>query len=690
MLASSYNEVLVVFSLIVAILASYTALDMAGRVSTASGRSVSLWLAGGAFAMGMGIWSMHFVGMLAFSLPIDLGYDLTLTAASLLIAVATSAFALWLVCQQELPWTRLALGALLMGVAIASMHYTGMAALRMMPGIVYDPVWFVLSVLVAIVASGAALWIAFRLRQHSAWVVVSRAGAAVVMGCAIVGMHYTGMAAAQFPEGSFCGAANTGIDTNWLAILVIVVTLAVMAIALIISVLDSRLEQRTASLATSLAQANSELMQLALYDNLTKLPNRMLLSDRLEQAIQKASRDHSSFAALFLDLDGFKAVNDAYGHHRGDQLLVEVAQRIRETMRGQDTVARLGGDEFVLLVEIGDPTDAAKIAEKLIETVRQPYSIERHECFVSASIGIAVYPGNGNSQHELLVNADAAMYHAKDQGRDGYCFFESSMNANAHEQLQLLQDLRHALERNELVLYYQPKVLAPNGQTTGAEALLRWQHPQRGLLAPDQFLPLAEKTGLIVPIGQWVINEACAQMRRWRVLGREDWSVAVNLSASQFAHSGLVETVRSALQRHALEPRNLTLEVTESTAMRDADTSLAILDRLAEMGVSISIDDFGTGYSSLLYLKRLPATELKIDRGFIRELEAGSDDAAIVAAIIALGRTLNLKVIAEGVETTPQRSFLTELGCDSLQGYLLGRPMPAQQLTDSFVTPQPA
>ncbi|MGU1225328.1 putative bifunctional diguanylate cyclase/phosphodiesterase [Pseudomonas aeruginosa] len=683
MLISSYNQVLVAFSLIVAILASYTALDMAGRVTLAKGREALSWLIGGAFAMGFGIWSMHFVGMLAFSLPIPLGYDLGLTLLSLLLAVGSSAFALWLVCQAELPWQRLALGALLMGSGIAAMHYTGMAALLMMPGIVYDPLWLGLSILIAVIASGAALWIAFRLRHGSRRIVLVRAGAALVMGCAIVGMHYTGMAAAQFPLGSFCGAAGRGIDNGWLAVLVIVITLAVIAIALIVSVLDSRLEARTSVLATSLARANRELIQLALHDNLTKLPNRMLLDDRLEQAIQQAIRDDRRFAVLFMDLDGFKAVNDAYGHHLGDLLLIEVAERIRANVRAQDTIARLGGDEFVLLIEAREPADTATLAEKLVKRISQPYQISRHEVRISASIGIALYPGDGQTRHELMINADAAMYHAKDQGRNGYCFFESSMNANAQEQLQLLHDLRQALERRQLVLHYQPKVLAPNGPMIGVEALLRWEHPQHGLITPGQFLPLAEKTGLIVQIGEWVLDEACRQMRLWLDGGHADWNIAVNLSALQFAHAGLVDSVRNALLRHSLEPSHLILEVTESTAMRDADASLVILEQLSAMGVGISIDDFGTGYSSLLYLKRLPASELKIDRGFINELAHDSDDAAIVSAIVALGRTLNLKIVAEGVETEAQQEFLTRLGCNSLQGFLLGRPMPAEQLLAS-------
>ncbi|WP_432732449.1 EAL domain-containing protein [Jeongeupia wiesaeckerbachi] len=679
MLSNSYNQVLVLCSFLVAILASYTALDMAGRVAAATGNAKRWWLAGGAFAMGLGIWSMHFIGMLAFSLPIPLGYDPLITLGSLLAAVGASVFALWLVCQPTLPLTRLLLGALLMGSGIAAMHYTGMAAMRMLPGIRYDPALFALSILIAVGASGAALWIAFRLRSGSPHVTLARCAAAVVMGGAIVGMHYTGMAASQFPLGSFCSAANSGIATDWLALLVIVVTLAVLAIALIVSVLDNRMAAHTAVLAESLAEANHELMHLALHDNLTKLPNRLLLEDRLTQAIQKAERDRSRFALMFMDLDGFKAVNDAYGHHIGDGLLIDVADRIRRCVRAQDTIARLGGDEFVLMLELAGPEGAATVAEALVDAIDQPFNVQRHLLSVSASVGIALYPDDGRDQRELMANADAAMYHAKDSGRNGYCFFEASMNANAQSQLQLMHDLRLALGRNELALHYQPKFDAISGRVTGAEALLRWHHPRHGMISPDAFLAHAERSGLVLQIGDWVLDEACRQMREWHDQGHADWSIAVNLSALQFAHASLPATVEATLLRHALAPSRLTLEITETTAMRDAEASLVILQQLAAAGVNISIDDFGTGYSSLLYLKRLPANELKIDRGFVNELAHDSDDAAIVSAIVALGQTLNLNIVAEGVETPAQRAFLTRLGCDSLQGFLLGRPVPASE-----------
>ena len=679
MLIGNYSPALVLISLCVAILASYTALDMAGRIATTKGRAAHLWTVGGALAMGVGVWSMHFIGMLAFSLPIDLGYDFGITALSLLIAILSSGFALWLVSQPQLPAWQLGFGALVMGAGISAMHYTGMAAMRMTPGIDYDPSLFGASLLIAVGASAAALWIAFRLRQNTPYVRFARGGAAVVMGLAIVGMHYTGMAAARFADGSFCGAAIDGLSGKGLDNLVLVTTLAVLSIALLTSILDARLEARTAELANSLTLANRELTQLALHDTLTGLPNRVLLADRIDQAMLMVQEQSGCFALMFIDLDGFKPVNDAFGHHMGDQLLREVSVRLREDLRSQDTLARIGGDEFVLLVQLHEPDDALRLAARQVGLISRVFRVGEHDLQISASIGIAVYPGNGHTAQELLMNADAAMYHAKGAGKNGYRFFDVSMNNDARRQLQLLQDLRNAVEQDQFRLHYQPKFDASNGQPVGAEALLRWEHPTQGMLLPDKFIELAEKTGLISPIGDWVLNEACRQMRLWHLQGYTHWRIAVNLSALQFCHTELVHSVAKALATHGLPANSLTLEITETTAMSDADASMTVLKQLSEMGVDLSIDDFGTGYSSLMYLKRLPANELKIDRGFVRDLERDSDDAAIVSAIVALGQALGLRIVAEGVETDMQQDFLTQLGCDSLQGYLLGHPLPAER-----------
>ncbi|RUT37015.1 bifunctional diguanylate cyclase/phosphodiesterase [Pseudomonas sp. PAMC 29040] len=679
MVSASYSPSLIFISLCVAILASYTALDLAGRIATARGRTVYLWMSGGALAMGFGVWSMHFIGMLALQLPLELGYDLGLTVWSLLVAILSSGFALWLVSQPRLPALQLLFGALVMGAGISAMHYSGMAALRMQPGIDYDPALVGLSLVIAVGASAAALSIAFRLRKHTPYVHLVRAGASIIMGVAIVGMHYTGMAAANFPVGSFCGAAVDGLSGKGLDNLVLVTSLAVLVIALLTSVFDARLDASTAALANSLTLANEELTQLALHDTLTGLPNRTLLADRISQAMAKVAEQGGCFSLMFIDLDGFKPVNDAFGHHLGDRLLREVALRLREQLRSQDTLARIGGDEFVLLVRLSEPDDAPQVAARQVSLLSKGFRVDEHDLQISASVGIALYPGNGQTAEELLMNADAAMYHAKGAGKNGYSFFDVSMNTNARKQLQLLQDLRQAVEQNQFRLHYQPKFDATSGQPVGAEALLRWEHPQQGLLLPEHFIELAEKTGLIIPIGEWVLNEACRQMRMWFDQGYSHWRIAVNLSALQFCYSGLVDSVVASLEQHGLPANSLTLEITETTAMSDADASMTVLQKLSQMGVDLSIDDFGTGYSSLMYLKRLPANELKIDRGFVRDLEHDSDDAAIVSAIVALGQALGLRIVAEGVETDTQQSFLTTLGCDALQGFLLGQPLPAEQ-----------
>ncbi|MDR6093723.1 EAL domain-containing protein [Stenotrophomonas sp. SORGH_AS_0321] len=679
-MTGSYSQSLVFFSLLVAVLASYTALDMAGRLATAQGRVARWWLAGGAAAMGLGIWSMHFIGMLAFKLPIPVGFDLAITLYSLAVSVGASAYALWLVSRPQLPTRRLVAGAVLMGLGIAAMHYLGMAAMRMQPGIDYDPLWFTASLLIAIGAAGAALWIAFRLRVEGRNTRRLRGAASLVMGLAIVGMHYTGMAAARFPADSLCGAViDGGIDAQWLAVLVIVTTLGTIGIALVASLFDRQMRERTGLLAESLERANDKLLQAALHDPLTQLPNRSLLQDRIEQSIEKARRRNHAVAVMFCDLDGFKTVNDAYGHQLGDRLLVKVSQRIGSLLRPQDTLARLGGDEFVIVLAIDEPDDAVVVAERIIAAVAEPFLIEAAELQVTASLGIALYPEDAADERELMANADAAMYHTKQGGRNGYTFFTPSMQVSANRQLRLLQDLRKATERGELLLHYQPKFVAAGTPAVGAEALLRWQHPELGMLAPDIFIPIAERSGLILPIGDWVLDQACAQLRAWHDAGNPHWTMAVNLSPLQFAAPGLVETVKETLERHGLDASRLTLEITETTAMKNVETSLQILNALTALGVRISIDDFGTGYSSLLYLKRMPATELKIDRAFVRDLEDNAEDAAIVSSIVALGRSLQFNVVAEGVETAGQRDYLSSLGCDQLQGYHLGRPMAADE-----------
>lgn len=674
MYTHSYDTLLALFSVLVAMLASYTALDLVSRQAAAKGRAALMWLSSGSAVMGLGIWSMHFVGMLAFKLPIPLGYDLFLTLTSLLIAIGASGVALRIACMPTLPRARLVFGALLMGCAISGMHYTGMAAMRMHPAIDYDPRLFVLSIVIAVLACGAALWIAFHLRQRANHTHHLRLAAAAVMGLAIAAMHYTAMAAARFPAGSVCSAAGTGLAGESLALPILVITICVLSMALLTSMLDLRLEMRTSLLSDSLTAATEELNYLLLHDNLTKLPNQALLEDRFTQSLAAAARSGTRLAMLLINLDGFKTINESAGHQVGNLVLAEAARRIRANSHAADTVGRLGGDEIVLLTKIEAPEDAGALARQLLRDLREVIAAGDYRLHISASIGIAVYPDDGTDQRALLRNADAATRHAKAAGRDTFCYFASSMTATALAHLELAEDLRAAFERSEFELYYQPKFDAYTRELCGAEALLRWHHPRRGLLAPDQFLGLAEKIGMTIPIGNWVLDEACAQLARWHAIGETQLTMAVNLSATQFCHPALLATVRAAVDRHGLAPQGLIVEVTESTAMHDVESSLAIMQQLDGMGVRISIDDFGTGYSSLLYLKRIPASELKIDRGFVHDLHQDTEDLAIITAIVALARTLDLKVVVEGVERVEQLAILRELGCDIVQGYLLGKP----------------
>jgi diguanylate cyclase (GGDEF)-like protein len=674
-----YNYWLVLVSLLVAMLASYTALDLATRITASRGKAARAWLCGGAFAMGMGIFSMHFVGMLAFSLPVPMGYDTTITLLSFAIAVIVSAFALHVVSRDTLSARTLIGGGILMGLGICAMHYTGMAAMEMSPGITYNPLLFLASVAIAIAAAFAALLIAFTLRDGGGWKRYAKLGSAVVMGIAITGMHYTGMAAAQFAADTIC---NTGsvVDNSWLAGALAGMTSLILCATLILSLIDARMASRTATMADSLRRANDELQRLALEDPLTKLPNRLLLQDRIEQAIAQAHRANTQSAILFVDLDRFKLINDSLGHCFGDELLRAVAQRLHHLVRAEDTVSRLGGDEFVILQRhVSDIVDAQDLAHRVLLALRDPFRVHDQELLVTPSIGISVFPVHGDSAQMLITRADAATYSAKQAGRNTYRVFESDMSTFFPERLTLENDLRRAVARREFELHYQPKVDVESGGVVGMEALLRWRHATRGLIAPADFIPIAEDSGAIVEIGRWVIEEACRQNVKWQRAGAPRLRVAVNISGVQFRQPDLLDTIARALSSSGLSPEYLEIEITESVIMQDPSQMIVVLERLSAMGVHVSIDDFGTGYSSLSYLKRFPLDKLKIDRSFIRDISSDTEDAAITRAIIGLAHNLKLKVVAEGVETLDQLEFLRSLDCDEYQGYYKSKPLPAAE-----------
>jgi diguanylate cyclase (GGDEF)-like protein len=482
-------------------------------------------------------------------------------------------------------------------------------------------------------------------------------------------MHYTGMFASQFAPGSYCLGATAG-SSSWLAILIGGFALGVLLITMILILYDAHLDSRSHQHEVALENANARLQHLATHDALTELPNRLLLDDRLSQAIAYAERRAGQIAVLVIDLDRFKMINDSLGHQGGDELLKAVASRLHATLRKSDTLARAGGDEFVLIAdEIDGVADAEMVAQRVIGCFAQPFNILTIDIHAVASIGISVCPSDGATAAELLVHADAAMYHSKKIGGNAFSFFKPSMNVFGQQRLELENGLRRALAKGEFELHYQPKVDVGSGRISSTEALIRWRHPERGMVPPGDFIPLAEETGLILQIGEWVLREACKQARKWQVSGTPPVRVAINMSAQQFRQKNLVSVVQSALADANLEPTYLEIELTESAVMHNAGASAAILEQLSRIGVHISIDDFGTGYSSLSYLRRFPLDKLKIDRSFIKDVVANAEDAAIVHAIISLAHSLKLKVIAEGVETEQQLDFLRSLGCDQYQGF---------------------
>lgn len=688
---SSYNLFVVVASFAIAMLASYVTLDLARRVRTAQRRVGLAWWAAGSIVMGTGIWAMHFLGMQAFRLPIEIGFAGGPTLLSWLAAVAASAMALQLASRETFGRVQLAMGALVMGAGISGMHYIGMAAMEMAPGIVWNLPLVALSVLIAVLASATALLIFKLLRRvRPSQRLPYQLAASFVMAVAICGMHYTGMAAASFAMGSVCLSAGE-LGGPGLTAMVLMATGMLLVSTLFTSILDARLqataERLTKSLQdsnTRLQAANDELQKRAFADALTGLPNRLLFEDRLIHALLRLDRTNhhrveDRLAVLFVDLDGFKPINDSFGHAAGDVILRGAADRLRREAREGDTVARVGGDEFLILLE--DVTDVAAsvmVANRVLASLSEPFEVAGKQVQIACSIGIVVHPDHGE-RGKLVANADAAMYAAKRAGGGCYALFEPHMGSDASEQLELQNDLRQAIDRGQLALHYQPKIDGTRGQISGVEALLRWKHPQHGMVSPVVFIALAERFGLIGRLGNWVINEACRQTAEWARSGMR-MRVAINLSVHQLREAGLAERIEQALLRHGLDASQLLCEITESVAMEDIKATQRTFEGLARIGVFLSIDDFGTGYSSLNYLRQLPAQQLKIDRSFVNDLESSEDARAVVAAVVSLAHALGLRVVAEGVETSGQRDILLGMGCDELQGFFYAHPMPADTL----------
>jgi diguanylate cyclase (GGDEF)-like protein len=519
---------------------------------------------------------------------------------------------------------------------------------------------------IAFILIGFAIW---ETRKRRAGV-GSAVLAIALIAHAVQQLREATMACLVFPTGL---APEIPLEWSFLHLLLY----SLIGLGMIASLLED--EREAAAIAAD------QVEHLAYHDAMTGLPNKPLFMDRLIIALAHANRANQKLAVLFLDLDRFKDINDSLGHTVGDALLKSAAERVRRCVREGDTVARFGGDEFTLLIPRVDKVeDAAKIASKIIETLKIPFEINDRELFITTSIGVAICPADGLDPETLVRNADTAMYRAKDQGRDNYQLYAPAMNARALERLGLENELRHAVDQHEMILHYQPIVRASTGTVAGVEALIRWNHPERGILAPAHFISIAEVSGLIVPIGEWVIREACRQVRQWQKKLGQPLTVAVNLSARQFQHPDLVSQIRSILLDTEIEPATLELEITESSAMQNAENTIFTLRELKDLGVRIAMDDFGTGYSSLNYLKRFPIDTLKLDQSFVRDVMTDARDAAIVGAVIAMAHSLGLKVIGEGVESSGQHEYLRREGCDFIQGYLFSRPQGPVEI-ESFL-----
>jgi diguanylate cyclase (GGDEF)-like protein/PAS domain S-box-containing protein len=756
----------------ICVVACFTTLNLLNRVQTVERESSWAWLIAAAVVFGCGVWSLHFVAMLAFLPGVEIAYDVKTTVVSLVVANVGALLALlfWRLAASRL--IAIVGGGALLAGTVSCMHYCGIAAMRVAGGLRFDHQEVTASVVVGIVFGILAM-----ARSETLTSFRRRAEVSLWLTLCICGVHFVGMTALSIDFDHPADYSGAVIGSGWLAVTVGSVSMAILLVSLAATLMDQHLTQRTVlelkrmrllsdasrevivihrdgvvrqvnaagarlfgvpveqligrpwleliaegdhrlvtrragrqnkeltpeelhvrtpagrlipvelassaisyegkpAVAVSLRDLSqrkrdeARIRHLAHHDALTDLPNRFLLQDRLNAALHAATRSKAIVAVLYLDLDRFKPVNDLLGHAMGDALLIQVGQRLRAALRANDDLARIGGDEFMVVTTVEAPESVALLAGRLVDTMSEPFDLGRDQVEIGVSIGIALFPRDSDSEEGLMHAADTALYRAKEEKRGTFRFFEAAMDEQLHARRQLEHDLRHAVENNQLELHYQPLVNCVSGKVEGFEALLRWHHPKHGMMRPGEFIPLAEETGLIIKIGQWVIETACEAAAKWI----EPHRLAVNISPIQFRKSDLVQIVSDALASAGLPGERLEIEITEGILMEDTERAIEVLSALREQGVRIALDDFGTGYSSLSYLRSFTLDKLKIDRSFIKELGQSPESEIIVRTIIGLAHNLGLSIVAEGVETPQQLSILRDLTCDQLQGYLFGRP----------------
>jgi diguanylate cyclase (GGDEF)-like protein/PAS domain S-box-containing protein len=771
---------LVALAACICLVASFTTLCLLSRARATPQRSTWTWLTAAACVFGCGVWSLHFIAMLAFMPSLPIAYDISTTFFSVTIAIvgAALAFSVW----RLTPSTPLGIGGsgLLLGLAVSGMHYCGVAAMRLPGSLAFDHVEVVWSIAVSIVFSTVAF-----VRGGDLSSLRQRVESSGYLALCVCGLHFTAMAAITIKLGIPANDSGAVFGSGAMAVAVGSVSFAILLVCLAATLMEQHLSQRAvqelrrmqllsdisdevliiqrggvilqvnaagarmfgvstgelvgcdvldmiaesdhaavltyaggevkdcepielnvctrsgASIPVELAcdsidyegkpatvmalrdlsrrkRDAERIRHLALHDALTDLPNRFLLKERVDHALTVAARSKSTVALLYLDLDRFKPINDLLGHGGGDELLIQVARRMLAELRSSDTLARVGGDEFVVVTSSLQAEHVATLAGRLLETVAQPFDLDGHSVEIGVSIGIAISPADGDDQESLMRAADTALYRAKHEKRGTFRFFEPAMDEHLQVRRQLEQDLRHAAQRGELRLHFQPIVNCTSQIVDGYEALVRWQHPRRGLIAPMDFIALAEDTGSIVDIGNWVIEQACIAAASWT----EPYRVAVNVSPVQFRQSDLPKVVSAALTRSGLPAGRLEIEITEGVLIDDTERAIAVLSALREMRVLLALDDFGTGYSSLSYLRLFKFDKLKIDKSFIKGVGDDEDAITIVRTIVGLAHSLGLSITAEGVETSQQLAHVRNLMCDHVQGYLLGHPVQSDELAD--------
>jgi diguanylate cyclase (GGDEF)-like protein len=661
----------------VALLLSSTTLALALQCSLAHSRRGAYVLLLSSLALGVGLWAMNFVQVLSIRVPDQSSLGFSWPGLTFAIAASSQACALLFIACREPDTAGITGSAFALAVGVEATHC---AAFDQLPGelVMREGLFWVCgSFLLAFVAFLAALWVWLKLSgERSSKAHAARASGVLAAAIGIIGTNAHTLAHSRLLFGACCedGASTRGL----LMITAAALGGAVLAVAQVIAICFSVLRERGVRNARELEEVHARLQYLAAHDSLTGLPNRQRFKDRLLKSIADTERHGRALAIVVFDLDHFSAINHSLGHGVGDWLLTEVARRVTGLIANTTTLARLDGDEFAVLIDnVAARLEAQTVACAILTAFKEPLRVNGTEVSLRSTIGVSVWPDDGRRCDDLLDHAQVAMANAKERGGGQALFFQAAMTHSLHERLGLENDLRRALAAQEFELYYQPEISAKTGKIAAAEALLRWRHPTKGLLAPSSFISLAEETGLMIPLGEWVLREACRQARTWQLELGSTIPIAVNLSATQFRHENILQMIHSALADAGLDGRALEIELTESALMTNPEESAGVLKQLRKMGVSVAIDDFGTGYSSLSYLRRFPIDKLKIDRSFIRDLTISRTDESIVRAIVSLARSVGLKVVAEGIETIEQLEFVTRLECDQWQGYHCCTPQPA-------------